>query len=248
MATGSCPKLTLAEEAEPAQSVRRSNLPRQLTSFVAREGRIAECLRLLDATRLLTLTGIGGLGKTRLSLEMASACADTYADGVWFVDLSPVTDARRVSETVALVVGIAEQTTDRLIDVMKRFVRDRRMLLILDNCEHLLVGCAELAKSLLTGGEHLKILATSREPLHVAGESIYPLPALSFPDVREPCSIEELRRYEAVRLFVDRATAARTRLRGHRAQCASRARDLCTPGWHSARPGARRRPRTFRIR
>ena len=81
------PKVTLVEEAEPAQGVRRSNLPRQLTSFVAREGRMAECLRLLDTTRLLTLTGVGGLGKTRLSLEMASACADTYADGVWFVDL-----------------------------------------------------------------------------------------------------------------------------------------------------------------
>ncbi len=203
------PKVTLVEEAEPAPGVRRSNLPRQLTSFVAREGRIAECLRLLDTTRLLTLTGVGGLGKTRLSLEMASACADAYADGVWFVDLSPVTDAGLVSGTVALVLGIAEQTTGRLIDVMKRFMQDRRMLLILDNCEHLLVGCAELAKSLLTGGEHLKILATSREPLHVAGESIYPLPALSVPDVRGSSSIEELCRYEAVRLFVDRARAAR---------------------------------------
>ena len=146
-------------------------------------------------------------GKTRLSLEMASACADTYADGVWFVDLAPVTDAGLVSGSVALVLGIAEQTTDRLIDVMKRFVRDRRMLLILDNCEHLLVGCAELAKSLLMGGEHLKILATSREPLHVAGESIYPLSTLSFP--REPCSVEELCRCEAVCLFVERARAAR---------------------------------------
>jgi predicted ATPase/DNA-binding winged helix-turn-helix (wHTH) protein len=203
------PQVARAEEAEPAQGVRRSNLPRQLTSFVAREGLIAECLQLLDTTRLLTLTGVGGLGKTRLSLEMAGACADTYADGVWFIDLSPVTDARLVSETVALVVGIAEQTTGRLIDVMRRFMQDRRMLLILDNCEHLLAGCAELAKSLLTGGEHLKILATSREPLHVAGEAVYPLPTLSLPDAREPCSVEDLGRYEAVRLFVDRARAAR---------------------------------------
>jgi non-specific serine/threonine protein kinase len=203
------PEVTAIEEAEPVHIVRRSNLPRQLTSFVAREGWIAECLRRLDATRLLTLTGVGGLGKTRLSLEMASACADTYADGVWFVDFSPVTNAGLVPEAVALVVGIAEQTTDRLIDVMKRFMQDRRMLLILDNCEHLVAGCADLAKSLLTGGQHLKILATSREPLHVPGEAIYPLPALSVPDVRETCSVEELCRYEAVRLFVDRARAAR---------------------------------------
>jgi non-specific serine/threonine protein kinase len=203
------PEVTAIEEAEPVQRVGRSNLPRPLTSFVAREGWIAECLRRLDATRLLTLTGVGGLGKTRLSLEMASACADTYADGVWFVDFSPVTNAGLVPETVALVLGIAEQSTDRLIDVMRRFTQSRRILLILDNCEHLVAACADLAKSLLTGGEHLKILATSREPLHVPGEAIYPLAALSAPDASEPCPVEELCRYEAVRLFVDRARAAR---------------------------------------
>ena len=200
--------LVTVEEAAPSAAPARSNVPRPLTTFVQRDGQLAECIGLLERTRLLTLTGVGGLGKTRLSLEMASACEGRYSDGVWFVDLAPVDDARRVSEAVALVMGVVEQTAERLLDVMQKFVRDRRMLLILDNCEHVLRGCAEIVKRLLHGGANVKILATSREPLHVTGEAIYAVPTLRFPSADAEVSLAELAAYDAVRLFVERAAAA----------------------------------------
>jgi predicted ATPase/class 3 adenylate cyclase len=172
-----------------------NNLPLQLTSFIGREGELAEVGRLLAQSRLLTLLGAGGIGKSRLSLEVAAEVIEDFDDGVWFVELATLRDARLVPQAVASVMGVKEAAGRPVTEALVRHFKDRRTLLILDNCEHLLQGCAELARTLLQAGPHAKVLASSREPLRVAGETTYPVPAL-------PES-------EAVRLFVDRAAKAR---------------------------------------
>jgi non-specific serine/threonine protein kinase len=197
---------------EPRAAI-RTNLPRPLTAFIGNRDHVDRCARLLHATRLLTVTGAGGLGKTRLSVETASACIDDYSDGVWFVDLAPITDPTLVSQAVALVVGVAEQATERLMEAIERFIMNRRVLLILDSCEHLLRGCAEVAFALLQGCAHLTILATSREPLHVRGESVYPLPALPVPDMAGSLTLDDVASYDAVRLFVERARSVQPEFR-----------------------------------
>jgi non-specific serine/threonine protein kinase len=191
-------RFTLEPEAE-AQSAawplppRRHNLPAQLTSFIGREQEIAELRGLVASKRLVTLTSVGGTGKSRLSLQVAAGLLDEFDDGVWFVELAPVSDERRVAHAVASVLGVKEEAGRPIIDALTRHAGDRRMLLILDNCEHVLHASAELAKQLLQSGERLKILASSREQLHVAGEAIYAVGALD--DA------------EAMRLFVDRTMA-----------------------------------------
>jgi predicted ATPase/DNA-binding winged helix-turn-helix (wHTH) protein len=172
----------------------RHNLHAPLNSFIGREAEITEVKRLLGASRLVTLTNVGGTGKTRLSLQVASELVDDYPDGVWFVELAPLSDERRVAQVAAFVLEVTEEPGKPVIEALAKFVRDKRLLLVLDNCEHLLQACAEVAKRLLQAGEHLRILATSREPLHVAGEAVYRVPALATP--------------QAIRLFVDRARAA----------------------------------------
>jgi class 3 adenylate cyclase len=156
-----------------------NNLPHQVTSFVGRARELAEIGELLGTTRLLTLVGVGGLGKTRLSLQVAADVLDDYPDGVWFVELAPLTDPQRVAQAVASVVGVREEAGRHVIEALVKYVKDRRLLLILDNCEHLVQACAELASRLLQSGANLKILASSRELLRVAGETTYPVPALA---------------------------------------------------------------------
>jgi predicted ATPase/class 3 adenylate cyclase len=172
-----------------------NNLPLQLTSFIGREGELAEVGRLLTQSRLLTLLGAGGIGKSRLSLEAAAEAIEDFEDGVWFVELATLQDARLVPQAVASVMGVKEAAGRPVSEALVRHFKDRRTLLILDNCEHLLQGCADLARQLLQAGPHAKILASSREPLRVAGETTYPVPALP--------------ENEAMRLFVDRAAKAR---------------------------------------
>ena len=184
-----------------------NNLPQQMTSFVGRERDLAQVGKLLLATRLLTLCGVGGLGKTRLSLQLAADAIDRFADGVWFVELAPLTDASRVPQTVASVLGVKEAAGRPVLEALVKYVHDKQLLLILDNCEHLLHACADLAKQLLQAGSQLKVLASSREPLHLAGETTYPVPALAIPDARAVITAEMLPQYEAVRLFIDRAVA-----------------------------------------
>jgi len=184
-----------------------NNLPQQVTSFVGRERGQAEVKELLGSSRLLTLLGMGGLGKTRLSLQVAADVLDEYPDGVWFVELASVADARLVPQAVASVLGVMEDAGRPVIEAVVKFVRDRELLLILDNCEHLIDACAELAQQLLRAGTRLKLLASSREYLHVAGEVTYPVQALAVPDARRAPGAETLSQYEAVRLFVDRAQA-----------------------------------------
>jgi len=185
-----------------------NNLPQQVSSFIGRESVLDEARTLLGNTRLLTLVGVGGLGKTRLSLQVGADVLDDFPDGVWFVQLAPLSDPRLVPETIASVLGVKEEAGRPVEEALIRHVRDRGLLLILDNCEHLVQVCAELAKALLEAGPQVKVLATSRESLHVGGETTYPLPPLKVPDTHEAPTLAALTRCEAVRLFVDRAVAA----------------------------------------
>jgi predicted ATPase/class 3 adenylate cyclase len=185
-----------------------NNLPQQVTSFVGRERELADIRNHLGNTRLLTLFGAGGLGKTRLSLQVTAEMLDDYPDGVWFVDLAPMTDARLVPQAAASVLGVKEEVGRPVVEALVKFVSDRKLLLILDNCEHLLRACAELATQLLQSGPHLKILTSSRQPLQVTGETTYHVPSLSVPEPQRAVTSQALAQYEAVRLFVDRACAA----------------------------------------
>jgi predicted ATPase/class 3 adenylate cyclase len=187
-------------------------LPRQLTSFVGREEEIAEMERLLATTRLLTLTGVGGIGKTRLALRIAERLADTFRDGVWLVELAPLSDPALVPHAVATTLGVREQPGSPLQVTLGDVLRPRRSLLVLDNCEHLVAACAALADELLRACPALTILATSREPLGTAGETVWRAPPLAAPDgahqeLVHP-STQALAEYAAVRLFVVRAAAA----------------------------------------
>ncbi|MDQ3026762.1 MAG: tetratricopeptide repeat protein [Pseudomonadota bacterium] len=180
--------------ASSALPARTSNLPAALNSFIGRAAEIAEIRQQLGGARLVTLTSVGGTGKTRLALRVAEEVLDEFADGVWLVELAPLSDERRVAQTVASVLGVTEEAGRPVIEALVKSIKDQRVLLLLDNCEHLLRACAELAKQLLTAGAHVKILATSREPLHVAGERVYQVPALASA--------------QAIQLFVDRARAS----------------------------------------
>ena len=171
-----------------------NNLPRALTSFIGREAELAQVKELLGRSRLLTLLGVGGIGKTRLSLQVADDVIDRFPDGVWFVELATLHDPQLVPQAVASALGVKEAAGRPVLEALLNFLANRQVLLVLDNCEHLLQACAELAKQALQGTVHLTVLASSREPLRVAGETTYQVPALA--------------ESEAASLFIDRATAA----------------------------------------
>jgi predicted ATPase/DNA-binding winged helix-turn-helix (wHTH) protein len=186
-----------------AGSGSHSNLPAPLTSFIGRERELVEIKRLLRSTRLLTVVGVGGIGKTRLALQAAAEVIDAYRDGVWLVELASITDPSLVATSAAQVLGVQEKMGTSLTDSLCAHLKPRQLLLILDNCEHLLDACATLTDIVLHGAAELTIIATSRQPLHVAGEQTYRLPTLSLPD--STASSEVMWRSEAVQLFVDRA-------------------------------------------
>ena len=181
-----------------------NNLPQQLSSFVGRQGAMAELRTLLRKYRLLTLTGPGGIGKTRLALQLAAEMLDEHPDGVWFVEFASLTDAQLVARTVAQVLCVPERPEIPVIAGIAEFLAARRALLILDNCEHVADACAELAGSLTRGAANVRILATSREVLRVAGECLYQLQPLSVPPVDEH-DLAATQQYPGVTLFVDRA-------------------------------------------
>ena len=170
--------------AGPLPSGARHNLPAQLNSFIGREREIGELKALLHTARLVTLTSVGGTGKTRLSLQVAAEILGDYPDGVWFVELAPLADELRVPQAVASVLNVKEEGRP-MLEALARYVKDRRLLLILDNCEHLVRACAELAKHLLQAGANAKILVSSREILRVAGETTYQVPPLAAPDAQQ---------------------------------------------------------------
>ncbi|HEX3631644.1 MAG TPA: tetratricopeptide repeat protein [Casimicrobiaceae bacterium] len=180
-----------------------NNLPQQVTSFIGRERELAEIKSLLGATRLLTLLGMGGLGKTRLSLQIAADVLESYADGVWFVDLAPIKDPSLVASAVAQVLNVREEPGKPLDQTLCEHLRDREMLLVLDNCEHLIAACAGIVDTLLGGAPKVRFLATSREGLHIRGEQTYHVLPLAAPD--RNAGVDVLLRSEAVQLFIERA-------------------------------------------
>lgn len=192
-----------------------THLPVQLTSFIGRERELAEVRRLLSTARLVTLTGAGGCGKTRLAIQIANTVNEAFEDGVWLVDLAPLREPALVPQLVAQTLGLRPAPNQPLLEAMLSFVRPRKLLLILDNCEHLSQACAQLTQQLLPRSPELRILATSREPLAIAGERIYPLSGLAWPsfdsetahDRQNSLDPEDFLQYNAVRLFAERARA-----------------------------------------
>jgi predicted ATPase/class 3 adenylate cyclase/DNA-binding CsgD family transcriptional regulator len=179
-----------------SKAVATTSLPVQLTSFVGRDAELTQLRELLTEHRLVTLTGAGGVGKTRLAIQVAAAMAGEVDDGVWYVDLAPITDPELVPVTVARALGLPDQPGRSTMDTLLRFVCDRQMLVVVDNCEHLLDACAELVVDLLSRAPRLTLLATSREAIGVAGEVSWRVPSLALAD-------------EAIELFCDRARYAR---------------------------------------
>jgi predicted ATPase/DNA-binding CsgD family transcriptional regulator len=186
-----------------------NNLPLELSSFVGRERELAEVERSLENTRLLTLAGSGGCGKTRLALAVAAELVGGLEDGVWLVELAPLADPSLVPQAVASTLDVREQPGRLLTETLSDYLRSKKMLLVLDNCEHLIEACATLVEALLRSCPELCVLATSREALGITGEVAWPVPSLSLPDVRRLPDIESLPQYESARLFVERAVAVK---------------------------------------
>jgi predicted ATPase/DNA-binding XRE family transcriptional regulator len=196
-------------EAEPwhrSNADSQSNLPSSISSFIGRDKEQAEVADLLQKNRLVTLTGTGGIGKTRLALQVGHQLRDDLLDGVWFVPLDSLSDPALVAQTVASVFEIRASLDRSILDALKNVLRRKTLLLILDNCEHVLEACSQLASTLLLYCPHLRILATSRETLKLAGEATYSLPPLSQPETS--VLLQDLTGYEAVQLFIERASLA----------------------------------------
>jgi predicted ATPase/class 3 adenylate cyclase len=183
-----------------------NNLPMQLTTFIGRENEIVEVKQELESHRLVTLTGSGGTGKTRLSLQVAADLLETFEHGVWFVELAPLVDPELIPQTIISAIGISEQRGKMPIEILKEYLQEKKVLIVLDNCEHLIEASAKVTNVLLNAAPGLKIMASSREALGVKGELSYPVPSLSLPDIKHLPVIEQLSQYEAVRLFIDRAS------------------------------------------
>ncbi len=188
----------------------RNNLPAQTSSFIGRDAQLAEVRRLLEGSRLVTLTGTGGAGKTRLGLQAAAGLADGSGDGVWFVDLAPLQDGELVAAATASVLGIREDVGRPITETLVEAIGARSMLVLLDNCEHLIDACAKFADALLRGCPNIVLLATSREPLDIDGEQVYRVPSMFAP--AEGDGVDAIRSAEAVRLFADRAGQQGVRL------------------------------------
>jgi predicted ATPase/DNA-binding SARP family transcriptional activator/DNA-binding NarL/FixJ family response regulator len=197
--------LPLEEEGSSPAGTARHTLPLARTSFVGREREKLEVKRLLAMTRLLTLTGAGGCGKTRLALEVARDLVGAYPDGVRLVGLAPLSESELVPQAVAQALGVREQSNQPLLETLEDTLRTKKMLLVLDNCEHLMEAVFGLVDALLDSCPGLRILATSRETLITAGEVTWVVPSLTVADARGPSTPPELEAYESVRLFVERA-------------------------------------------
>jgi predicted ATPase/DNA-binding winged helix-turn-helix (wHTH) protein len=195
-------------EANRASRSKR-NLPYQLTSFVGREQEIAQLEELVAANRLVTLTGAGGSGKTRLAMEVASRLVDAFSDGVWLVELASLSDPRLVPQAVAQAFDVKEQATRPLTETLGDYLASKKLLLVLDNAEHLLEACVQLVAEIVRRGPDIAVLVTSRERLGMTGELTYRVPSLTVPGASETAMPETVSSYEGVRLFVERAKLVR---------------------------------------
>ena len=192
----------------PAAAPRRArhNLPARLTSFVGRERELAALEGLLGEARIVTLTGVGGAGKTRLAVEFAAAAVERFGDGVWLADMAGIADAELVPSVVMEALKVRQSGEEAVLEALRCRLRSAELLLVLDNCEHLLGACVDLALMLLSSCPGVRVLATSREPLGIPGEAVYPVPPLAVP--AEPAGEQAIAASAAVRLFVDRSTSA----------------------------------------
>lgn len=193
------------EAVEPKKVMPKHNLPVRLTAFIGRDKQRDEISRLIAQNRLATLIGPGGIGKTRLALQVGQHLLNRFPDGVWFIPLESLTDEDLIPQTIASFFGPAELSGQTVLENLVNGLRDKPLLLILDNCEHLLDACAQVAETLLKSCPNVKILATSREILGLEGEASYYVPPLALPQGHDIQSVGELANYEAVQLFVQRA-------------------------------------------
>ncbi len=182
-----------------------NNLPGEATSFVGRNDETEEIMGLLDSSRLVTLTGPGGCGKTRLSLHVAARLLSDFIEGVWFVELATLADPALVPQTVASALRVREESGRPLTDALVEYLQARRTLIVFDNCEHVVEACAELATLLLRACPSVKMLATSQEALGAPGEIVWAVPPLSLPDPAQALTADDIAQSEAARLFVERA-------------------------------------------
>lgn len=196
-----------AAVAAPARETRPANLPVPLTSFVGREKELKEIAKLVSSSRLLTLTGPGGVGKTRLAIQTANDSLGKFKEGVLWVGLVGLADENLIPQEIAQSLGVREQSQEPSIESLKVHLRSKDLLIVLDNCEHLIRGCALYAEQLLAACPRLKILATSIEALGLFNETAWQVPSLRLPEMRQPLSPLELREYPSIELFVERAGA-----------------------------------------
>ena len=186
----------------------QAHLPEEPNSFIGRERELDELRRLLSSTRALTLCGPGGIGKTRLALRLLAVVAAEFPDGAWFVELADLLLPDLVISRIAAVLGVSEEPGRSLLETLADVLRRRRLVLALDNCEHLVGACAEVARQLLASSPGLKLVITSREPLRVAAETVWRVPPLSAMSVTMSIGAEARDHDEAIRLFADRAAAS----------------------------------------
>jgi predicted ATPase len=202
----------LPQEFPPLRSLGwlPNNLPRQPTPLIGRESEIAQLTKKMQAQRIVTIVGAGGVGKTRVALQVGADLLDGSGDGVWFVDLAPLKDPTLVASTVAAALGVRDQPKRSALETLLRYLERKRLLLILDNCEHLIDDTAKIADAILRDGPEVRLLATSREPLRIPGELVYSMPTLPVPP-SEGATAEGVFAYGAAALFVERARAADSR-------------------------------------
>ena len=197
----------LREEFPPLKTLdaRPNNLPLQLTNFIGRENELNQVKNIFADSHLLTITGSGGSGKSRLALQTGADLIDDFANGVWMAELAPVSEPELIPQKIIEEIGIKEEPNESPEKTLKDYLKNKEILIILDNCEHLIDACAALAENLLTYCPKLKILATSREALKCRGEHLFRIPSLSHPESDSDESPEQLNQYESVRLFIERA-------------------------------------------
>jgi len=183
-----------------------TNLPVQVTSFIGRKRELSEVQQLVSTCRLVTLTGAGGCGKTRLALQVAENLLDIFRDGVWWIELAVLHDSTLIPQAVLQMLGVPESPSHTPLSLLTNYFQAKHSLLILDNCEHVIDGCASFVTDLLQTCPQLSIIVTSREALNIDGELAWIVPSLQLPTIQSSSNISDLKQYDAVQLFIARAS------------------------------------------